>query len=163
MLDFHFDTFRCGGVLIAPTPTSALALAPSAVHEIPAVLDAVAAFKRLPEASTLAAANKRVKNLLKKTSGETGAVNPALFLHDAERALFAALETLAPQVDTLFNAHDFSSALAELASLKAPVDAFFDGVMVMDEDMAVRANRLALLARLSELFNRVADISLLAE
>jgi len=142
---------------------SVLALAPSAVHEIPAVLDAVAAFKRLPEASTLAAANKRVKNLLKKTSGETGAVNPALFQHDAERALFAALETLAPQVDALFNAHDFSSALAELASLKAPVDAFFDGVMVMDEDMAVRANRLALLARLSSLFNRVADISLLAE
>jgi glycyl-tRNA synthetase beta chain len=140
-----------------------LALAPSAIHEIPAVLAAVADFKRLPESTTLAAANKRVKNLLKKTSGETGEVNAGLFRHDAEKALFAALEALAPRVEALFGAHDFSAALAELASLKAPVDAFFDGVMVMDEDMAVRANRLALLARLAALFNRVADISLLAE
>ena len=73
------------------------------------------------------------------------------------------METLAPAVDAKFAAHDFAAALAQLASLKAPVDAFFDGVMVMAEDAAVRANRIALLARLAELFNRVADISLLAE
>ena len=140
-----------------------LALSPSAVHEIPAVLAAVASFKTLPEAATLAAANKRVKNLLKKTSGECGEVDPALLQHDAEKQLLNALEALAPQVDALFAAHDFAAALARLASLKEPVDAFFDGVMVMAEDMAVRANRLALLSRLAALFNRVADISLLAE
>jgi glycyl-tRNA synthetase beta chain len=140
-----------------------LALAPSAIHEVPAVLAAVADFKRLPESTTLAAANKRVKNLLKKTSGDTGVVNPALLQHDAEKALLAALEALAPRVDGLFAANDFAAALAELASLKGPVDAFFDGVMVMAEDMDVRANRLALLSRLATLFNRVADISLLAE
>jgi glycyl-tRNA synthetase beta chain len=140
-----------------------LALAPSAIHEIPAVLAAVADFKRLPEAATLAAANKRVKNLLKKTSGDNGAVDPALLRHEAEKALFAALESLAPTVEAQFAAHDFAAALATLSRLKEPVDAFFDGVMVMDEDMAVRGNRLALLARMAALFNRVADISLLAE
>jgi glycyl-tRNA synthetase beta chain len=140
-----------------------LALMPSAVHEVPAVLRAVADFKRLPEAAALAAANKRVKNLLKKTSGEVGEVSPALLQHEAEQALFDALESLAPRVEALFAANDFAAALAELASLKGPVDAFFDGVMVMAEDMSVRANRLALLSRLAALFNRVADISLLAE
>ncbi|MBV8049189.1 MAG: glycine--tRNA ligase subunit beta [Paludibacterium sp.] len=140
-----------------------LALSPAAVHEVPAVLAAVAAFKRLPEAATLAAANKRVKNLLKKANGEDGAIDKALLQHDAEKALLDALEALAPTVEAQFAAHDFAAALAALSSLKAPVDAFFDGVMVMDEDMAVRKNRLALLARLAALFNRVADISLLAE
>ncbi|WP_215781373.1 glycine--tRNA ligase subunit beta [Paludibacterium sp. B53371] len=140
-----------------------LALAPSAIHEVPAVLAAVAQFKRLPAAATLAAANKRVKNLLKKTSGEEGRIDVALFQHDAEKSLFAALEALSPTVEAQFAAHDFAAALAALSSLKEPVDAFFDGVMVMAEDLAVRANRLALLARLSALFNRVADISLLAE
>ncbi|TDR73577.1 glycine--tRNA ligase subunit beta [Paludibacterium purpuratum] len=140
-----------------------LALAPSAISDVPAVLAAVAEFKRLPEAATLAAANKRVKNLLKKTSGDNGEVDPALLQHDAEQALLAALEALSPTVEALFAAHDFAAALAALSSLKEPVDAFFDGVMVMDEDMAIRRNRLALLTRLATLFNRVADISLLAE
>lgn len=140
-----------------------LALAPSAIHQVPTVLAAVAEFKQLPEATALAAANKRVKNLLKKTSGDTRPVDAALLHHDAEKGLFAALTALAPTVEAQFAASDFAAALSELASLKAPVDAFFDGVMVMDEDLAIRANRLALLARLSALFNRVADISLLAE
>ncbi|OHX19076.1 glycine--tRNA ligase subunit beta [Chromobacterium sphagni] len=140
-----------------------LAQAPSRLSEVRAVLAAVAQFKALPEAAALAAANKRVKNILKKAEGGITAVNPALFAEDAERALFDAVETLAPAVDAKFAAHDFAAALAQLSSLKAPVDAFFDGVMVMAEDAAVRANRIALLARLAELFNRVADISLLAE
>lgn len=140
-----------------------LALAPSAIHKVPAVLAAVAEFKRLPEATALAAANKRVKNLLKKTSGDAGEVRAELLQHEAEKALLAALEALAPRVGALFAASDYAAALAELASLKGPVDAFFDGVMVMDEDMSVRANRLALLSRLDALFNRVADISLLSE
>ncbi|BBH11657.1 glycine--tRNA ligase subunit beta [Chromobacterium haemolyticum] len=140
-----------------------LAQAPSRLAEVRAVLSAVAAFKALPEASALAAANKRVKNILKKAEGEVGAVNPALLSEAAERALFAAVEQLAPQVDGQFAARDFAAALTQLASLRAPVDAFFDGVMVMADDAAVRNNRIALLARLAGLFNRVADISLLAE
>jgi len=140
-----------------------LAQAPSVLNEVPAVLAAVAAFKALPEAATLAAANKRVKNILKKAEGEIAAVNPALFAEDAERALFDAVEALAPAVDAKFLAHDFAGALTQLASLRAPVDAFFDSVMVMADDLAVRGNRIALLARLAALFNRVADISLLAE
>jgi glycyl-tRNA synthetase beta chain len=140
-----------------------LALAPSRLDEVRAVLAAVAAFKRLPEAATLAAANKRVKNILKKAEGAIGAVDAARFTEAAERELHQALELLAPQVEAKFAAHDFTGALALLASLKAPVDAFFDGVMVMAEDAAVRNNRIALLAGLSSLFNRVADISLLAE
>ncbi|HJU50499.1 MAG TPA: glycine--tRNA ligase subunit beta [Pseudogulbenkiania sp.] len=140
-----------------------LALEPSRLDEVRAVLAAVAQFKQLPEAATLAAANKRVKNILKKAEGEVGVVNPALLVEDAEKALYAAVQQLAPQVDAQFAAHDFAGALAQLASLKAPVDAFFDGVMVMADDAAVRTNRIALLARLAELFNRVADISLLAD
>ena len=81
----------------------------------------------------------------------------------AERALFDAIQALAPAVEAKFAAHDFAGALTQLASLRAPVDAFFDGVMVMADDLAVRANRIALLASLAALFNRVADISLLAD
>ena len=140
-----------------------LALAPTQLNEVGAVLAAVAQFKALPEAATLAAANKRVKNILKKAEGDIGTVNPALFAEDAERALFDAIQALAPAVEAQFAAHDFAGALTQLASLRAPVDAFFDGVMVMADDLAVRANRIALLASLAALFNRVADISLLAD
>ncbi|MDE1712495.1 glycine--tRNA ligase subunit beta, partial (plasmid) [Chromobacterium amazonense] len=140
-----------------------LALAPSRIHEVRAVLAAVAQFKALPEAAALAAANKRVNNILKKAEGGIGEVNPALLQEAAEQALYAAVQDLAPAVEAKFAAHDFAGALAQLSSLKAPVDAFFDGVMVMAEDVQVRANRIALLARLAALFNRVADISLLAE
>ncbi|VEB41914.1 Glycine--tRNA ligase beta subunit [Chromobacterium violaceum] len=140
-----------------------LALSPSRLNEVRAVLAAVAAFKSLPEAAALAAANKRVNNILKKAEGEIGAVDAALLQEAAEQALYAAVRDLAPAVEAKFAAHDFSGALSQLASLKAPVDAFFDGVMVMAEDARVRANRIALLASLAALFNRVADISLLAE
>ena len=140
-----------------------LALSPSRLNEVSAVLAAVAAFKSLPEAAALAAANKRVNNILKKAEGEIGAVDAALLQEAAEQALYAAVQELAPAVEAKFAAHDFAGALSQLASLKAPVDAFFDGVMVMAEDARVRANRVALLASLAALFNRVADISLLAE
>ncbi|MEN2428579.1 glycine--tRNA ligase subunit beta [Chromobacterium vaccinii] len=140
-----------------------LALSPSRLSEVRAVLAAVAAFKSLPEAAALAAANKRVNNILKKAEGEIGAVDAALLQEAAEQALYAAVRELAPAVEAKFAAHDFAGALSQLASLKAPVDAFFDGVMVMAEDAKVRANRIALLASLAALFNRVADISLLAE
>lgn len=140
-----------------------LALSPSRLDEVQAVLAAVSAFKALPEAAPLAAANKRVGNILKKAEGSVGAVNAALLSEDAERALYDKVAALAPQVNARFAEHDFTAALQALASLKAPVDAFFDGVMVMADDAAVRANRIALLAQLAALFNRVADISLLAE
>ncbi|UTH73014.1 glycine--tRNA ligase subunit beta [Chromobacterium sp. IIBBL 290-4] len=140
-----------------------LALQPSRLHEVRAVLAAVAQFKALPEAAALAAANKRVNNILKKAEGAIGSVDAALLQEAAEQALYAAVQDLAPAVEAKFAAHDFAGALSQLASLKAPVDAFFDGVMVMAEDAKVRANRIALLASLAALFNRVADISLLAE
>ncbi|WP_189535117.1 glycine--tRNA ligase subunit beta [Paludibacterium paludis] len=140
-----------------------LALVPSRLDEIGAVLDAVSAFKALPEASALAAANKRVGNILRKAETEPGKVDASLLCEDAEKALFGAVDRVAPDVEARFAARDFAGALSLLATLKVPVDAFFDGVMVMADDAAVRANRIALLARLAGLFNRVADISLLAD
>lgn len=141
-----------------------LALEPGHFDEVPAVLAAVAAFRALPEAAALAAANKRVKNILKKVEGElpTG-VDAALLTEAAETELWQSIDAVLPTVEAAFAARDYATALSRLAVLKAPVDAFFDGVMVMADDAAVRANRLALLARLAGLFNRVADISLLAE
>lgn len=138
-----------------------LALSPSCLDSVPPLLHAVATFKTLPQASALAAANKRIKNLLKKNDAEFGQVNPTFFEHSAEHALFQAIETLKPVVEPLFIAGEFSAALTQLASLKAPLDTFFDGVLVMDENLAIRANRLALLAHLARLFNRCADLSLL--
>ena len=141
-----------------------LAQQPTVLNELRAVLAAVGAFRALPEAAALAAANKRVKNILKKVEGELPAsVDPALFSEDAERALADAIHAVLPEVDAAFAGRDYAAALSRLAALKAPVDAFFDGVMVMADDAAVRQNRLALLGKLAGLFNRVADISLLAE
>ncbi|MDF0606003.1 glycine--tRNA ligase subunit beta [Neisseriaceae bacterium TC5R-5] len=140
-----------------------LALTPSRLHQLHTILSAVANFKTLPEATTLAAANKRVKNILKKTEGKLSEVQTALLQEVAEKTLYQAVEQLAPQVASQCSAHHFSAALSLLSQLKVPVDAFFDEVMVMADDPAIRANRLALLARLAELFNQVADISLLAE
>jgi len=105
-----------------------------------------------------------VKNILKKVEGEVSeAVNPALLAEAAEQALAQAITSVRAEVDAAQAAGDLTGALTRLAALKAPVDAFFDGVMVMADDLAVRQNRLALLAQLAGLFNRVADISLLAE
>lgn len=154
--------------VVDPLRVGTLALAwispmPDSSH-LRAVLAAVAAFRALPEAATLAAANKRVKNILKKVEGEVSeAVNPALLAEAAEQALAQAITSVRAEVDAAQAAGDLTGALTRLAALKAPVDAFFDGVMVMADDLAVRQNRLALLAQLAGLFNRVADISLLAE
>lgn len=131
--------------------------------EIPARLDAVRAFNALPEAASLAAANKRVGNILKKSEGGAAlAVDPSLLAEPAESALHAAIEAAAPQADAAFAAGDYTGALRALAALRGPVDAFFDGVMVNAEDARLRANRLALLARLHAAMNRVADLSRLA-
>jgi glycyl-tRNA synthetase beta chain len=133
------------------------------LHEIMKRLYAVREFVQLPESSSLAAANKRVGNILKKADGEVGnAADPARFVEAAETALFAALGEIAPRADRAFAAGDYTASLQALAALKAPVDAFFDSVMVNADDPALRANRLALLNQLHQTMNRVADISRLA-
>ena len=140
-----------------------LALAPERLGDVPKRLVAVRAFATLPEAPALAAANKRVGNILKKSAGiNTATVNPALLVEPAEAALHAALAAVAPVADAAFAQGDYTASLQALAALKAPVDAFFDGVMVNADDAALRANRLALLGTLHASMNRVADLARLA-
>ena len=124
---------------------------------------AVEAFRQLPEALALAGANKRVSNILDKQGGDSigETVDNALLQDSAEKALAEQVEEQARKVLPLFEQGDYASALSSLASLRKPVDTFFDEVMVMADDEAVRNNRLALLNRLRNLFLRVADISLL--
>jgi glycyl-tRNA synthetase beta chain len=131
--------------------------------EIPKRLAAVRAFAALPEAASLAAANKRVGNILKKSEGGAGApVQAALLKEPAEAALHQALAAVQPAADAAFERGDYTASLQALAALKAPVDAFFDGVMVNADDAALRNNRLALLGGLHAAMNRVADLSRLA-
>ena len=132
---------------------------PTRIDQVLPRMEAVRAFKQLPEAEALAAANKRIQNILKKTDAVTHAPDVALFTDDAERALFDAVVQLAPKVNSLVATEDYTDALLELASVRAQVDRFFDDVMVMAEDLSVRQNRLALLAQLGGLMNQVADIS----
>ena len=131
--------------------------------EIPRRLAAVRAFAGLPESESLAAANKRIGNILKKADGAPLAeLQTARLVEPAEQALYGALQGVAPRADAAFAAGDYTASLRELAALKAPVDAFFDSVMVNADDAALRANRLALLGRLHAAMNRVADLSKLA-
>ena len=133
------------------------------LHEITKRIKAVREFATLPESPSLAAANKRVGNILKKLEGEVGDVaDPAHFVEVAESALYAALREIAPKADAAFASGDYTASLQALAALKAPVDAFFDSVMVNVDDPALKANRLALLNQLHQTMNRVADISRLA-
>ncbi len=142
---------------------SVLALAPTRLGDLPRRLEAVRAFASLPEAGSLAAANKRVSNILKKIEGVTPtAVDASLLREPAEQALAQALASVQPQADTLFDQHDYTASLQALAALRAPVDAFFESVMVNADDPALRANRLGLLAQLHAAMNRVADLSKLA-
>ena len=123
---------------------------------------AVRAFRELPESDSLAAANKRIRNILRKADSTIPAsYDTELLQEPAEQALAAALQTLDTQTQPLFKQRDYTNALRQLAALQTPVDAFFDDVMVMADDVALRDNRLALLHALSELFLQVADISLL--
>ena len=140
-----------------------LAKQPRRLDDLTAKLQAVAAFKQLPEAAALAAANKRVQNLLKKADAALGEVDESLLQQDEEKALYAAAQDLQPKIAAAVAEGNFRTALSELASVKPQVDAFFDGVMVMAEDPAVKQNRLNLLNRLAEQMNAVADIALLSE
>ena len=144
-----------------------VALRPERWGDIPRRLAAVRAFAALAEAPSLAAANKRVGNILRKSDDAPAAAaatqaDPALFQEPAEKALADALATVAPAADAAFAAGDYTGSLQALAALKAPVDAFFDAVMVNADDPALRRNRLALLASLHAAMNRVADLSRLA-
>ncbi|WP_265947549.1 glycine--tRNA ligase subunit beta [Dechloromonas sp. A34] len=136
---------------------------PQRLGDIPKRLAAVRAFSALPEAAALAAANKRVGNILKKVEGSVEAnVEHALLKETAEVALHAALVDVVPLADAAFVTGDYTESLQALAALRAPVDAFFDGVMVNADDPALRANRLGLLAHLHAAMNRVADLSKLS-
>jgi len=140
-----------------------LALNPQLLTEIPTRLTAVRAFSTLPEAPALAAANKRVGNILKKIEGEIKAeVSVALLQEAAEIALHQALVAVKPEADRAFEGGDYTASLQALAALKTPVDAFFDSVMVNADDLALRTNRQGLLAMLHQAMNRVADLSKLA-
>ena len=140
-----------------------LSLRPARLADVAARLAAVRAFAALPEAASLTAANKRVGNILKKVDGTVAArVDPALLKEPAEAALHDALGAVAPVADAAFDRGDHTASLRALAALRAPVDAFFEAVMVNAEDPALRANRLGLLATLHAAMNRVADLSKLA-
>jgi glycyl-tRNA synthetase beta chain len=131
--------------------------------DIPKRLSAVRAFAALPEAPALAAANKRVGNILKKAEGTVEPrINEALLVEPAEKALADALKLIAPKADAAWAAGQYAENLQALAALKGPVDDFFDKVMVNAEDPALKANRLGLLATLHAAMNRVADLSRLA-
>jgi glycyl-tRNA synthetase beta chain len=141
-----------------------VSLRPQRLGDIPKRLAAVRAFAALPEAASLAAANKRVGNILKKVEGSVAAkVDTALLKEEAEVALYAALEAVKPKADAAFVVGDFAASLQSLAALKAPVDDFFDKVMVNAEDTALRNNRLGLLAILHQAMNHVADLSKLSQ
>ena len=142
-----------------------LAQNPDRVDDVVQRLEAVQAFAALPEAASLAAANKRITNILKKNEEampKDASVDPALLQDEAEKALAAAVTRVKPDVDAAFAGGDFSGTLKTLAQLRDAVDAFFNDVMVMADDIKLRNNRLALLATLHGMMNRVADISKLA-
>ena len=143
--------------------SAVLAQHPDRLDDLIAKLQAVELFKQLPESSALAAANKRVQNLLKKADSALGNVDATLLQQNEEQALFAAVQDLKPRVDAAIAACDFQAALKALATIKPQVDAFFDGVMVMVDDVVIKQNRLNLLNLLANLMNAVADIAALSE
>ena len=139
-----------------------LALRPQRLGDVPRRLAAVRAFAELPEAPALAAANKRIGNILKKAAEVDAHVSPVLLKEPAEIALYAAMQETLPRAQALFQDGDYTGSLQALAALRAPVDAFFDGVMVNADALDLRLNRQGLLKSLFEAMNRVADLSRLA-
>ena len=163
--DFIFDRLRARyedeGIDVA-VYQSVRAVSPTSPLDFDQRVQAVQAFRRLPEAETLAAANKRVSNILSKAEGVVATeINTALLQESAEQALASAVEAAEQAVAPLAAQRQYQPTLERLASLREPVDAFFEQVLVNADDPAVKANRYALLARLRGLFLGVADISLL--
>jgi len=140
-----------------------VSMRPARIDQVPGQMHAVKTFATLPEAESLAAANKRIINILRKSGNEAAvAVDRSLIAVGAEKDLYAAVQSLLPVVHGHVGRGDYTEALRALASARGPVDRFFDDVMVMADDPALRANRLALLRGLAEAMNQVADISKLA-
>ncbi|MGE5386293.1 MAG: glycine--tRNA ligase subunit beta [Betaproteobacteria bacterium] len=165
MFDFMQDRLR--GLLRDAGHTqnaveAVLAQRPSRIDRVPAKLVAIHDFLRLPEALALAAANKRIANILKKVEGEIAEPDPALLREPAEKALFDQVLRVTPLVRSHVAAEGYVEALHALATVRAAVDDFFDNVMVMADEPLLRANRLGLLKALSAQLNAVADISTLA-
>ncbi len=137
-----------------------VSLNPARLDQVPPRMKALREFRALPEAQALAAANKRIRNILRQAGGTPAdKVDTGRLVEPAERKLAEAVQALDGQVAPLLKSGDYTEALRRLAGLRPAVDEFFDKVMVMAEDVAVRTNRLALLNRLSNLFLNVADIS----
>ncbi|SFU50669.1 glycyl-tRNA synthetase beta chain [Paenacidovorax caeni] len=165
LADFIYD--RLAGSLreqgySAQEVDAVLALRPQRLALVPKQLAAVRAFAALPEAPALAAANKRVTNILKKAGEVDAHVNPELLQEQAEKDLYVALQRFVPEANAQFLAGDYTGSLQTLAVLRAPVDAFFDDVMVNAEQLDLRLNRQGLLKTLHDAMNRVADLSRLA-
>jgi glycyl-tRNA synthetase beta chain len=152
-----------GGAGITVTPEmfdAVLATRPASPLDFDARLRALVQFLKLPDSASLAAANKRIANILRKTSEPVGdTVDAALLIDPAEQVLAEQVIAIARDVEPRFAARDYTPALQELAALRKAVDDFFDSVMVMADDAALRANRLALLKRMRGLFMRAADLS----
>ena len=165
LIDFIFD--RLAGSLreqgySALEVEAVLALRPQRLGDVSKRLAAVRAFAALPEAAALAAANKRISNILKKAPEVDAHVSAVLLKDPAEIALYAAMKEITPKAKTQFEAGDYTAALQTLAALRASVDAFFDDVMVNAEEPDLRLNRQGLLKSLHDAMNRVADLSKLS-
>jgi glycyl-tRNA synthetase beta chain len=137
-----------------------LANQPTHPSEVAAKIEALVSFRKLPNADSLAAANKRIRNILKKIDRkEIGQVDTGLFKEQAETTLHTALDDIYSAVEKMFGQHEYEQALNTLAALSQPVDRFFDDVMVMDKDEQLKNNRIALLSKIDSLFMQVADFS----
>ncbi len=166
VLEFVFDRLRARyedeGVDVS-VYLSVRALQPGSALDFDQRVQAVQAFRKLPEADALAAVNKRVSNLLSKAEGlGNGDVDPGLFADAKEFSLNSAIAKAENAVKPLIAERNYAEALARLATLREPVDAFFEAVMINAEDAGVRKNRYAMLARLRGLFVNIADISTLS-
>ena len=165
LIDFIYD--RLAGNLreqgfSAQEVDAVMALRPERLSQVSQFLQAVRAFAALPESPALAAANKRIGNILKKAGEVDAHVNVALLQEEAEKNLYAVMQKIVPESEAHFKAGDYTASLQTLAALRAPVDAFFDDVMVNAEEMDLRLNRQGLLKSLHVAMNRVADLSRLA-
>jgi glycyl-tRNA synthetase beta chain len=165
LIDFIYD--RLSGSLreqgfSAQEVDAVMAMRPTRLGQVGQFLSAVRAFAALPESPALAAANKRIGNILKKAGEVDAHVNTALLQEDAEKNLYAVMQKLLPESEAQFKAGDYTASLQTLAALRAPVDTFFDDVMVNAEAIDLRLNRQGLLKSLHVAMNRVADLSRLA-
>jgi glycyl-tRNA synthetase beta chain len=162
LIEFLYERLR--GVLRETGATSheveaVVVQQPTRIDAVPRQLAAVRAFMELPEAESLAAANKRIGNILKKAESVPGLYDAALLSEPAERSLDSAFGLVRSAAEAMYLQGDYTGMLRSLAPLKQPVDRFFDEVMVNVDDAALRSNRLGLLSALRTTMNRVADIS----